>query len=378
MLQNKIYQNFIIEILKTFLVMLFGLSIIAWTVRAVNFLDLIVDSGYSITTYFQYSLLNLFGIFTKFIPLSFLIALIIFIIKQMQENEFVILWTSGVKKIKLVNLFFVISILILFFYLIFSTFVTPSALNLSRNLLSKNNFNSFLPTIRVQQFSDSFKGFTFLVEEKINNEIKNVFIYDSSNTLKNLNTTSQSKKSTTIVAEKGLVEEKRMILFNGQIITSEKEKLENSIIKFQQLNLDLKDLQTDTITDPKLQETPTLDLLKCIFKENKKKILNCEEHTKKEIITVLNRRIVLPFYIPIISLLCSFLLIKNETKKNYFSNRFSIFFISFLILLYSELIIRYTGIYKIISILFFISPLVLIPIIYTLLSFKLSKPSLTK
>ena len=378
MLQNKIYQNYIKEILKTFLVILFGLTIIAWTVRAVNFLDLIVDSGYSVTTYFQYSLLNLFGIFTKFIPLSFLIALIIFIIKQMQENEFVILWTSGVKKIKLVNLFFVISVLILFFYLIFSTFITPSALNLSRNLLSKNNFSSFSPTIRVQQFSDSFKGFTFLVEEKINNEIKNVFIYDSSNTLKNLNTAPESKKSTTIAAEKGLVEEKRMILFNGQIITSEKEKLENSIIKFEQLNLDLKDLQTDTIKDPKLQETPTLDLLKCMFKENKKKILNCEEHTKKEIITVLNRRIVLPLYIPVISLLCSFLLIKNERKKNYFSNKFSIFFISFLILLYAELIIRYTGIYKIISVLFFISPLVLIPIIYTLLNFKLAKPPLIK
>ena len=378
MLQNKIYQNYIKEILKTFLVILFGLTIIAWTVRAVNFLDLIVDSGYSVTTYFQYSLLNLFGIFTKFIPLSFLIALIIFIIKQMQENEFVILWTSGVKKIKLVNLFFVISVVILFFYLIFSTFITPSALNLSRNLLSKNNFSSFSPTIRVQQFSDSFKGFTFLVEEKINNEIKNVFIYDSANTLKNLNATPESKKSTTIVAEKGLVEEKRMILFNGQIITSEKEKLENSIIKFEQLNLDLKDLQTDTIKDPKLQETPTFDLVKCMFKENKKKILNCEEHTKKEIITVLNRRIVLPLYIPIISLLCSFLLIKNDSKKNYFSNKFSIFFISFLILLYAELIIRYTGIYKIISILFFISPLILIPIIYTLLNFKLAKPPLIK
>ena len=55
MLQNKIYQNFIREILKTFLVILFGLSVIAWTVRAVNFLDLIVENGYSIMTYFQYS-----------------------------------------------------------------------------------------------------------------------------------------------------------------------------------------------------------------------------------------------------------------------------------------------------------------------------------
>ena len=109
MLQNKIYQNFIKEILKTFFVILFGLTIIAWTVRAVNFLDLIVESGYSVATYFQYSILNLFGILTKFIPLTFLIALMIFIIRQIQENEFVILWTSGVKKLKVANLFFLIS-----------------------------------------------------------------------------------------------------------------------------------------------------------------------------------------------------------------------------------------------------------------------------
>ena len=70
MLTNKIYQNFTKEILKTFLVILFGLSIIAWTVRAVNFLDLIVENGYSILTYFQYSFLNLAAILTKLIPLS--------------------------------------------------------------------------------------------------------------------------------------------------------------------------------------------------------------------------------------------------------------------------------------------------------------------
>ena len=106
MLQNKIYLNFIKEILKTFLVILFGLTLIAWTVRAVNFLDLIVESGYSISTYFQYSTLNLFGILTKFIPLAFLLSLMMFIVKQIQEKEFLILWTSGVKKIKIINLFF--------------------------------------------------------------------------------------------------------------------------------------------------------------------------------------------------------------------------------------------------------------------------------
>ena len=68
MFQNKIFFNFSLEILKIFLTVLFGLSMIALTVRAVNFLDLIVDNGYSILAYFQYSLLNLLGISVKFIP----------------------------------------------------------------------------------------------------------------------------------------------------------------------------------------------------------------------------------------------------------------------------------------------------------------------
>ena len=54
MLQNKIYQNFIIEILKSFFVILLGLSLIALTIRAVNFLDLIVVNGYSVGTYFNF------------------------------------------------------------------------------------------------------------------------------------------------------------------------------------------------------------------------------------------------------------------------------------------------------------------------------------
>ena len=209
MLQNKIYRNFIKEILKTFFVILFGLTIIAWTVRAVNFLDLIVESGYSITTYFQYSALNLLGILTKFIPLSFLLSLIIFIIKKIQEKEFTILWTSGIKKLTLVNLFFVVSIFVLFLYLIFSTFITPMALQKSRSLLNKENFNSFLPTIRIQQFSDSFEGFTFFVEKKINNKIENVFIHDESNVLKNLTSDQSNKNSTTIIAKNGIIQERK-------------------------------------------------------------------------------------------------------------------------------------------------------------------------
>ena len=133
MLQNKIYYNYFKEILKIFITILLSLTIIAWTVRAVNFLDLIVENGYSITTYFNYSLLNSFGIATKFVPLSFLLTLTIFIVRLMQENELVILWTSGVKKIKVINLFLIISIFITIINLLLSIFITPATLNKSQH-----------------------------------------------------------------------------------------------------------------------------------------------------------------------------------------------------------------------------------------------------
>ena len=264
MLQNKIYQNFFLEIFKTFFIILFGLSVIALTVRAVNFLDLIVDNGYPVLTYFQYSILNLFGIAPKFIPLAFLVSLTIFILKHTEDSEFIILWTSGVKKINVVNLFLLSSVAALIFYISLSTFFTPLALNKSRQLLSVDQLNSFLPTVKSQQFSDSFKGFTFIVEKKFKNEVENIFLHDTGNNLKNLSSNVSNTTSTTVIAERGIINERKMILFNGQIISSKKDNNdENEIIKFQQLNIDLKNLATTTIKEPKIQETSTITLLKC-------------------------------------------------------------------------------------------------------------------
>ena len=377
MLTNKIYQNFTKEILKTFLVILFGLSIIAWTVRAVNFLDLIVENGYSIVTYFQYSFLNLAAILTKLIPLSFLLSLMIFLVKQIQDNEFIILWTSGVKKLKIVNLLFFVSIFVLLFYIIFSAFVTPYALNKSRNLLNKEGFNAFLPTIRVQQFSDPFTGFTFIVEEKFENEVKNVFMYDKSNALKNLTSNQSETTATTVIAKEGIVKDRKMFLFDGSIITTNQNNGENDIVKFEQINIDLKNLKTGTIKQFKFQETSSINLVNCIINPSAI-IINCNENVNSEIITVLNRRFFLPFYIPVVALICSFLLIKAQSKKNYFLNKYSIFVLGFLVLIYSELIIRFTGISKVIGTLFVISPFILIPIIYLSLILKLNRESISK
>ena len=372
MLQNKIYQNYLIDIFKTFLTILLGFTLIAWTVRAVNFLDLIVESGYPVLTYFQYSFLNIFGILTKFIPLSFLIALILFIIKQIQENELIILWTSGVKKIELVKLFFLFSVMISIFYLVFSSLITPLALNKSRQLLGKESLTSFLPTVKAQQFSDSFNGVTFIVDKKYNNELKNIFLQDNARVLKNISS-NKKKALTTIIASNGLINENKMIMFNGQIISSDKNNQGNDIIKFDQLSVDLNNFKNRTIKQPKVQETSTITLLTCLEGSIFYKF-SCEKNFKTEILPILNRRITLPLYFPIIALFASFLLIKS--KKRFLFSKVSVFLYCFLILLYAELIIRYTGINNLISKLFVLSPVVLSILVYIFLKFKFSNESL--
>jgi len=366
MLQNKIYQNFFIEIFRTFLTIVFGLSIIALTVRSVNFLDLIVDSGYPLLIYFQYSFLNLFGLAPKFIPLAFLLSIIIFILKHINDREFDVLWVSGVKKIEIVNLFFFASVFIVFIYLIFSIFLTPSALNHSRQLLNKDNLNSFLPTIRSKQFSDSFKGFTYIVEKKINNEVQNIFLHDKGGNLKNLTSSNSDISEVTIIAKEGIVRDREMFLINGNIISSRKNNTENEILKFEQLNINLDNFVTSTVKQPKLQETSTIKLMSCFFNSNQNLSI-CKDEAKKEILPLLMRRIVLPFYIPVVSLICSLLLLKNQ--KNY-KKKISIFLLSFVVLILTELIIRYTGLNYFLRISYIVAPLIMLTSLYSLLVYK--------
>ena len=106
MFKNKIYNHLAVEIFKNFITILLTFTAIAWTVRAVNFLDLMIEDGYSANIYFRYSLLNIFTIATRFVPLSFLLSMMISIAKFERQQEFLILWTVGLNKIKIVNIFF--------------------------------------------------------------------------------------------------------------------------------------------------------------------------------------------------------------------------------------------------------------------------------
>ena len=61
------------------------------------------------------------------------------------------------------------------------------------------------------------------------------------------------------------MENNRLILFEGQIISEKKENLKGDVIKFEQLNVNLNDLNVRTIKKPKIQETSTIKLINCLI-----------------------------------------------------------------------------------------------------------------
>ena len=214
MLKNKIYKYLASEIFKNFITILFTFTAIAWTVRAVNFLDLIIDDGYSAIVYFKYSLLNISNIISRFVPLSFLLSLIISITKFERQKELLILWVAGLNKIKIANIFFLIGFCIALLQILLGLIINPFALNKSRTLLRETSSKQISSILKSNDFSDNFQGITFYIDEKnSNNELINIFIKDNNGSLNTIISETNKDQDTTIYAKKGYVLKNKLILF---------------------------------------------------------------------------------------------------------------------------------------------------------------------
>ena len=161
-MKNRVYKYIFTEFIRYFMVVIFAVTAIIWTIQAVNFLDLVTEDGHAFRIYIFYSFLILPKVITKLIPFTFLIASMLTILKLEKDNELIILWTSGLNKINVVNLIFRISILIMLAQVIMSSLVTPITLNYSRDLI-KNSELQFVPSLlKEKQFNDTVEGLSLI------------------------------------------------------------------------------------------------------------------------------------------------------------------------------------------------------------------------
>ena len=364
-MKNKIYSYFFYEFVQYFAVVLFAAVAIIWTIQAVNYLDLVTDDGHAFGIYMVYSFLALPKVITKLIPFTFLITSILTILKFEKDNELIILWSSGLNKIHIVNLIFRISLIFMFIQLVMTSTVTPKTLNISRGML-KNSELQFIPSLlKEKQFNDNVKGLTIFVDKKNEDgSYENIFIRDDGKVL-----TQVSSGSSTIFAKSGYVtkDEKSLILLNGNIQKIEKDG-DISIIKFEKTGMELSGLSTNTIGETKIQETSTIRLVNCILKKNILEIsCNRNRENLKSSQIEFNKRFGMPIFLPLIALLSCFLLLSKKESKISAYYKYIYFILAFLILVISEITVRYSGNSLNHTATYYLIPIALLPLVYLLL-----------
>ena len=214
--------------------------------------------------------------------------------------------------------------------------------------------------------------------------MENIFIRDESHYFKGIVADSQESVNITIMAKKGILDDKKIILESGLIQTQNKNKEINNV-NFSKTTLHLDALTPRGIIKPKLQETSTHQLIRCLF--NKKRhldtldssltkkalIFSCpKEDLRKDIISTVLRRIGMPIYIPLVELTASFILVANRKSKINFLKKYFYFIFSFLILVLAELLVRFSGFSKLHSLIYLLVPLVLMPFTYIILNQRFS------
>ena len=361
-MKNTIYKYFSHEFMRYFSIVLFALVAIIWAIQAVNFLDLVTEDGHAFRVYLFYSTLTIPKIFTKLIPFSFLIASIITIMKFEKDNELIILWTSGLNKIRVVNHIFRLSIFVILLQLIMSIIITPETLKISRSLLKNSELQFVSSMLKEKQFNDKVKGLTIFVDKKNKNGIyDNIFIKDDGKIL-----TEISDGASTIFAKSGYVtsDEKNLVLLNGNIQKTN-EVGDVTIVKFEKTFLNLSGISTKSISETKIQETSTINIFRCMQTDDLQ-IRNCSRGRgeNKDLKIEINKRFGMPMFIPLVALISCFLLSSRRDRKTYTWNKYISFVIGFAILISSEILVRYSGASLNYAIIYYFIPLGLFPMVY--------------
>ena len=372
-MKKILFRKILFDCIFFFLITLFSTSIIIWVFQAVNFLDIIVEDGRNYLVYLNFSLLNFPKVISKLVPFILFFSLIFVIGKYELNNELIIFWNFGINKIELINFFIKFSFLIMLFQMFLTTFVVPKSQDLARSFLRSSSINYLENFVKPRIFNDGVKGLTIYSNSK--DELGNLEeIYLKKGSGDNFQITFAKKGKFKQVGNNQFLE-----LNFGETISVINDKITN--FKFKKTDFNLSNFDDNTTTYKKTQEVATLDLIKCyhnlmnfdFLKINKDfDVENCRLDNIDNIIKELYKRIIIPFYIPVLILVSLMLIFKSKESVNYPRYRIFIFLVGFSTIIFSEMTIRLINEDFIKNIKFFIIPILLVVSLYYnyLLKFK--------
>ena len=378
-MKKLLYRKLFLDYMNFFFIALICSSLIIWIFQAVNFLDIMVEDGREYKVYLSYSLLNFPKIISRLLPFILFFSIYYVLVKYENNNELIIFWNFGEDKINFVNFIIRSSLFLFLFQIILTSLVVPKSQDLAKSFLRNSNVNFIGSFIKPKRFNDTIKGVTIYSENK-----------DSDGYLYNLYIKKNILGGFELTyAKKGIFDQSKsipvIVLFDGETVTNKNNKVTN--ISFAKSDFLLSNLKANTMTEQKNQELRTSYVMSCILflnkinlsyfkKIQKTKLINCTEGNKINLIKELYKRLVIPFYIPILMLIPYLLILTSKEKSNYNKMKLFSFLTGVFVIIFSEGTIRFVS--KEINENIFISimPLILFTIFYLLFFYKLKLKSL--
>ncbi len=361
-MKKLIFLKFTKDTFNFFLLTCVTVGLIVWTMQAVNYFDFVTQDGHGLKTYFSYIIFNFPKIIHRILPFIFFISLFYVLTIYEDRNELSIFWLHGITKIYFANIIIFLSIILTIVQISLGSFFSPLSQLKAREFLKESNIDFFTSLIKEGKFINVVDGLTIFINEKDENDnFKNIFLDDSS-----------KPSSRMIYAKKGKIisqESKKIFrLFDGEVINKDESKI--NVFKFDQIDFNLGEFSSRTILVPKIQERSSLSLISCSFKKLfdnylNKQLMICEKKLENDINQELLKRFYKPLYIPIIALLCCFLIILPKNNILYKRNRKIIFSVTFFLILFSEASLRYATTSELSTTIYLIAPWIIFIIIYT-------------
>ena len=358
-MKKLIFRKFTNDVVGFFLLSTISVSIIIWVIQAVNFLDFVSEDGHSFKVYFMYTFLSFPKIFSRILPFMFFLSLFYIYLKYEENNELLIFWLHGVRKFEFIKKILFLSLIFLLFQILLTSFLVPFTQDKARSFLRTSTIDFFPSLIKEKKFIDTVSNLTIFIEKKYSDgRLENIFLKDE----------ISDRESQVIFAKSGMINKSEnshfLILFNGNIIN--KNANNKNVISFEKTRFNLSKYSTKSTTFPKISELSTNVLLSCLYNlymntpENfNYKYLMCEKKNEGPMFSEIFRRVLLPFYIPVIGLITSFILLTSKDKLNFKSYKLRIFFFCSLTIIISEISIRYSGYSMKNNLIFFMIPLTL-------------------
>ena len=381
-MKKLIFRKFAKDVFQFFLLVSISFSLIVWVIQAVNFLDIIIEDGHGFSVYFLYTLLSLPKIFSKILPFIYFVSLFYIILKYENDNELIIFWSIGIKKIEFINVLLKFSIFYLILQLLLTTYIVPITLDKARSYIRTSNVDLFSSIVQEKKFIDTVKNLTIFVEEKNNNgDLKNIFLKEKIG----------ENEYQTIIAKEGKIKKydnkSTLLLFDGKIINNNNHKINS--FEFSRTEVNLSKFETKTTTHPKIQEIGSYDVLACIvrlknfnnnfvtnFFTTNKKLNNCIPENLNDSFQEILKRFISPLYLLTLSLIACLIIIKSKDDYNYFKYKFGLFIFGVITIIISEVSIKYSSANIIQNINIFSLPILSLITIYLYLKIKLKKPNL--